>query len=284
MEQVGIAIAIMTGLGTVFATVLAVAYKYLKVDEDPRIGIVTDMLPGNNCGACGQPGCGAFAEQAVAGVLAVSKCTVASAEGLAAIGKYLGVDVVAEDKIVARLRCAGGEGRVTELAGYHGMESCRGAVVISGGGRGCTYGCLGLGDCERACTFDAIFMNEMGLPQVRTELCTACGDCVEVCPLDLFVLGGLSERLFVQCATPLTGDEAKAICAVACDACGRCAADAPADVIEMVGGLPVIHWDRDEKPTDAASWRCPTGAIQWLTNDDQFVEPADDVRKGRRHG
>ncbi len=49
------AIAILTGLGLLFAVILALAYKKLKVYEDPRIDKVEDMLPKANCGACGAP-------------------------------------------------------------------------------------------------------------------------------------------------------------------------------------------------------------------------------------
>ena len=38
------------------------------------------------------------------------------------------------------------------------------------------------------CTFDAIRMSPFGLPLVEPDKCTACNDCVEACPLGLFVL------------------------------------------------------------------------------------------------
>ena len=60
----------------VFAILIALANAKLKVWEDPRIDVVTGMLPGANCGACGLPGCRAFAEKAVAGDLKPSQCNV----------------------------------------------------------------------------------------------------------------------------------------------------------------------------------------------------------------
>jgi Na+-translocating ferredoxin:NAD+ oxidoreductase RNF subunit RnfB len=237
--------------------------------------VVEDLLPGNNCGACGQPGCAAFAEGLLTETLTPGKCTVADAGALEEIASFLGVGVGAEEKRIARLKCAGGRGNVRNLAEYEGMSSCRAAAVVDGGGLGCSWGCLGLGDCERACTFDAIRMNDDFLPSVAPDPCTACGDCVEVCPQDLFVLVPESQKLFVQCNTPLTGEAALAGCRVACDACGRCAADAPADTVEMVGGLPVVHYDRAEQPTPDATWRCPTGAITWL-EDKQFPEAEEE--------
>jgi RnfABCDGE-type electron transport complex B subunit len=281
MEQVLIAVAIMAGLGVFFATVLATAYRYLRVEEDPRLEIVTDMLPGNNCGACGEPGCAAFAEAVLVRGVSLAKCTVASEAMLEEIASFIGVEVGSEEKRVARLKCAGGKGSVRVLADYDGLQTCRAAYVIDGGGRSCAWGCLGLADCERVCTFDAIRMNDDGLPVVSPEPCTACGDCVDVCPVNLFEVMPLSQKLLVQCSSPLAGEEARDRCVVACDACGRCAADAPPDVIEMVDGLPVIHTDRGPPLTAKPTWRCPTGAITWLRGDEQFSELEDELENRR---
>ncbi len=111
MSNFLIAPAIMTGLGLFFAVILAVAYRFLRVPEDPRIEAAEDLLPGSNCGACGEPGCHAFAERLVQGELAPSRCTVASADGIDAIAELLDVDAGEQEKRIARLHCAGGRGR-----------------------------------------------------------------------------------------------------------------------------------------------------------------------------
>ena len=274
MTEVVTAVAITTGLGLFFAVVLTVAVRYLRVEEDPRLEVVEGLLPGNNCGACGQPGCAAFAEKLLAGEMAPGKCTVAAPATREEIASLLGVGVGEEERRIARLRCAGGHANVRDLAEYRGLHSCRAATVVDGGAQSCSFGCLGLADCERVCTFGAIHMNEDALPVVAPDLCTACGDCVEVCPRNLFVLVPESQRLFVQCSSPLTGEAALRSCRVACDACGRCAADAPS-VIEIVDGLPQVHYDRDETPSPKATWRCPTGAITWLDGE-QFSGSRED--------
>lgn len=256
---------IMLGIGTFFGVVLALADRFLKTWEDPRIDVIEEMLPGANCGACGQPGCRGFATSLVAEESTPGQCTVAAPEGIEAVAAFLGVEAGFREKVVARLHCAGGKSAVTQLADYHGMSSCRAAFVVNGGGKACPWGCLGLGDCARACDFDAIHMNDESLPVVSVDNCTACNDCVEICPLDLFTLQPLSEKVVVQCSSPMTGDPARAICRVACDGCGLCAIDAEPDAIEMRSGLPLI---RNAKGTAAScTRRCPTGAIAWVEGD-----------------
>jgi len=267
MNEVLTAAAIMFGVSGFFGVVLSVANRYLRVEEDPRIDQVEQMLPGTNCGACGQPGCHGFAESLVQNESVPGKCTVSTPDDVSAIATFLGVEAGFQEKRVARLHCAGGKSSVRKLADYAGLESCRASVLVNGGGRACPWGCLGQADCERACTFGAIRMNEEELPVVDIELCTACGDCVEVCPLDLFTLEPVSNRVIVQCSTPVTGELARSLCRVACDACGRCALDAPDGVIEMSGGLPKLI--EPGKADEACTYRCPTGAIQWV-EDDQF--------------
>ncbi len=272
MTQVLLALAIMTGLGVTFGTLLAVAYRFLRVPEDPRLEQVEEMLPGTNCGACGEPGCRAFAEALVAGARQPAGCTVSSPEGIQHIAGFLGVEAGEQDRRVARLHCAGGRAQAAQNVVYEGFASCRAAAVTGGGGKGCAWGCLGLGDCEIACTFDAIHMNQNGLPVVKVDKCTACNDCVLVCPRDLFELAPLRQPLLVQCKAPLAGDEARAVCTVACDACGRCVQDAPEGLIRMVENLPVIDYRQDVRAGPEATFRCPTGAIQWVPQD-QFDAP-----------
>jgi Na+-translocating ferredoxin:NAD+ oxidoreductase RNF subunit RnfB len=273
MPQGVIAVGILTGVALFFGLVLAVSYRLLKVEEDPRLATVEEMLPASNCGACGEPGCRAFAEKLVAGKRTPSGCTVNSPEGIIAIAELLGVDAGESEKRVARLHCAGGKSQATQIAAYEGFESCAAAAVVAGGGKGCAWGCLGLADCERACTFDAISMNDDRLPVVDPVGCTACGDCVDGCPRDLFEILPLAAPLLVQCNIPLAGEAAKEFCRVACDACGLCALDAADGLITMKDNLPVIDIDSDALASPDAVRRCATGSIQWLGDESgQFVE------------
>ncbi len=255
---------ILGGVGLAFGGLIALASRRFHVWEDPRIDAVTDMLPGANCGACGYAGCRAFAEAAVGGAVAPATCTVMSADAREDVAAYLGVDAGEAVKRVARLLCAGGEDVAPRKATYRGIDSCAAAAAVSGGGKGCPWGCLGLGDCAVACTFDAIRMSATGLPAVDPGLCTACNDCVVACPLGLFTIMPIDEKLIVQCRNLLDGEDATGLCAVACNACGRCVQDAPAGVIRMDRNLAVIDYSKNELADPAATVRCPTGAIAWV--------------------
>jgi electron transport complex protein RnfB len=278
------AVATIAGLTIVLASLLVLANRWLHVAEDPRVSFVERMLPHTNCGACGYPGCRGFAEALVTGEVLPGKCTVSTPAEHARIASYLGVDIGAQERKVARLACAGGNNVARSRAHYEGLGSCAAAALVAGGGKACFWGCLGLADCELACDFDAIVMNPHRLPVVVEDRCTACGDCVEACPKDLFSLHAVSHRLWVTCSSLAEGDGILEDCEVACTGCGRCSSDAP-DRIEMKNNLPVIDY-RIRPLTPGPTQRCPTGAIVWLDPDAGPVKgqaAREIVRKGEMH-
>jgi RnfABCDGE-type electron transport complex B subunit len=282
MSIINIAIAgtFMAGLGIALASLLAVANRRLYVEEDPRIDTLEEMLPRANCGACGQAGCRPFAEALARGQAEPAKCTVNSPEGNQAVADFLGVDLGHVEKVIARLACAGGSHVAYTRARYQGIKSCRAVAVVAGGGKGCTWGCLGLGDCEAVCEFAAIRMDKFGLPMVDAARCTACGDCVEICPKDLFSLQAESHRLWVACKNQDVADEGEAHCEVVCTACGRCSADSPEGLITIVNNVAVVDYDKNGLASKVAIERCPTGAIVWL--DDKHVVKGIEARKVNR--
>ncbi len=273
-----LSVAILGGVGLVFAAAIALTHRKFKVWDDPRIDAVTDMLPGANCGACGEAGCRAFAEGVVQGRIQPATCTVLGSDGVLSLAQFLGVDAGEANKRVARLLCAGGSNVAVQEADYLGLDTCKAAAAVAGGGKGCRWGCLGLADCEVACDFDAIYMNPYGIPVVIPDECTACGDCVEACPKDLFVLMPIEHKLIVQCKSALEGEEIEALCRVACNACGRCVADAAPGLIEIRDGLAVVDYSKNDLADVSAIARCPTGAIVWVEGA-QFQAPTQPLEK-----
>lgn len=72
---------VLGGLGIIMGVVLSLANRYLVVEEDPRIAAVEKLLPNYNCGACGTPGCHAFAEGIINGeVKNLSRCKPGKAD------------------------------------------------------------------------------------------------------------------------------------------------------------------------------------------------------------
>jgi Na+-translocating ferredoxin:NAD+ oxidoreductase RNF subunit RnfB len=180
------AVAAIGGLTVLLATLLVLANKKLYVEEDPRIDVVEEMLPHANCGACGVPGCRPFAESLVRGDALPGKCTVSSEEGRARIATFLGVDVGAEEKRVARVACMGGSNVTRNHARYDGLMTCRAAAQVAGGGKGCFWGCLGLDDCCEVShrLWVACRSLEAGdeLLEDCEVACTACGRCAMDAP------------------------------------------------------------------------------------------------------
>ena len=267
-----VASAFMALLGVALAWLLALANRRLYVYEDPRIGEVEEMLPKSNCGACGTAGCRNFAEKVVAGEVIPAQCTVNAPAQNQVIADLLGISAGTVEKRVARLACAGGAHVAFSRARYAGLKSCRAAAQVSGGGKACAWGCLGLADCAEVCDFDAIHMDRHGLPVVEADKCTACNDCIEVCPKSLFSLEPVSRKLWVACKNLADGDMAEASCEVACTACGKCVVDAAPGLMKLENNLAVIDYAQNALAAKQAIERCPTGAIVWFDNPDLAVK------------
>ena len=258
-----IAIATMGGLGFIFAGSLAIADKKLRVEENPLIGKINDVLPGANCGACGKAGCYDFATNVVAGESAVNGCPVGGDDTAKLVAEIMGVEAGATVKMVPRIMCHGGNSEaVKKMAEYYGPLSCKAMDIVSGGDKMCYYGCLGGGDCVEACTFDAMIMNDNGIPEVIEELCTGCTMCVKACPRDVIEMHPVDRNVFVFCKNQDDPKTAKGVCTVSCWGCGICARKSEGSV-EMDGNLGKINYnvlDESKIPFD----KCKSGAIGYL--------------------
>jgi len=201
------AVFVLGGLGLLVGAGLAIASKIFYVYVDPQILAVEDALPGANCGGCGLPGCSANAEAIVAGNAAPNSCVAAGEETALAIAGIMGVSIEAKEPDIARPGCTYGVADADVKFIYDGLNDCRAAVMLNGGMKVCSVGCLGLGTCAQVCPFDAITMGPQGLPVVDDERCTGCGTCERECPKNIINLSSVTRRIIkeyttAECTTP----------------------------------------------------------------------------------
>ena len=260
-----LSVVMLTILGVFLAVVLYVVSQKFKVEEDPRIDEVETMLPGANCGGCGYAGCRAFAEACVkSDTLDDLSCPVGGADTMNKLGTYLGKMPPIKEPTIAVVRCAGSCDKRTKINIYDGAESCAVAAALYSGDTGCSYGCLGSGDCVRACKFDALYMNAVtGLPEVDEEKCVACNACVKACPKNVIELrkkGPKGRRIFVSCVNKDKGGVAKKSCEAACIACTKCAKVCAFEAITIENNLAYIDFNKCKLCRKCAA-ECPTNAI-----------------------
>ncbi|MCK5316653.1 MAG: 4Fe-4S dicluster domain-containing protein, partial [Anaerolineales bacterium] len=188
------ALFFMLGLGFLCGAMLSIASKVFYVYEDPRIAEVEGFTAAANCGGCGYTGCSAAAAAVVAGKASPRVCIVADAEAAINIAGVMGIDPGTAEAILSYNTCTGGN-RAADKYFYMSINSCQALATLYGGQRECEVGCLGLGDCVRACIFDAIKLGPEGYPVVDEIKCVGCGACERVCPKDIMEIKTMSQRL-----------------------------------------------------------------------------------------
>ncbi|MFI3115428.1 MAG: (Fe-S)-binding protein, partial [Clostridia bacterium] len=128
-------------MGAVFAGILGVSSKIFAVEEDERLPLILDALPGANCGGCGFPGCSNFALAVIDGKAPPSGCPVGGADCAVKVSEIMGLDATAGVRQVACVSCSGGINAQKKFA-YEGIEDCLAATKVLGGPVKCSYGCL----------------------------------------------------------------------------------------------------------------------------------------------
>ncbi len=233
-----IAVAILGGSGLLLGFLLSLASKVFAVSEDKKTADIRAALPGANCGSCGYAGCDSYAEAVAKGDAEPNLCTPGGADAASAIGEILGVTVKIEEKKAVVL-CQGNCDNVGEKYEYSGMRTCAAAAAVLGGPSDCRYGCIGYGDCQAACNFDAIKVIS-NLATVDTDKCTGCSKCVTTCPKGIIKLYKTPIGPVVACNNKDKGPAARKVCKTACIGCGLCAKNCPAGAIEIKDNLAEI--------------------------------------------
>ena len=254
------------GLLALFAAVILyfIAQKF-KIFEDPRIDEVLAALPAANCGGCGFAGCRNFAEVLVkAETFEGLNCPVGGASVMGEAAKILGNVAPVVDPLVAVLKCNGTPESRPRTSVYNGVPDCRISHNLYIGETDCSYGCLGKGDCVRACAFGAMYMNnETELPVIIDDKCVSCGACVKACPRNLIELRKKAKKdrkIYVACSNCDKGGPARRACKVACIACTKCVKVCKFDAITIENNLAYINAFKCTFCRKCIP-ECPTGSI-----------------------
>lgn len=257
LKAVGVVAVVAVFLG--FIIVLVSKVFAVEVNESQEE--INNLLPGVNCGGCGYSGCSGYAEALASGADSnLSKCTAGGQETVEALAAYFGQTPGVFVPKVAVVHCQGSCENIRVTYEYTGSVNCQTASELFGGPGSCQYGCMGFGDCVRACEYDAIHVDN-GLAHVDPNKCIACGACVKACPRKLISIQPKYQDLFtVRCSNPLPGKDVREVCKIGCIGCTACVRNCPVEAIHMEEKLAVIDPDICINCGKCASI-CPTKAI-----------------------
>ncbi|MDR0599176.1 MAG: RnfABCDGE type electron transport complex subunit B [Treponema sp.] len=254
-----------------FAAVLALAlglalglFKELfRVEENPLIGQLREVLPGANCGGCGFPGCDGYAAFVASGG-DVTRCTAGGKAAAEALAKIMGVSAAAVTPMVSVRCCLGANDVAVKRGIYTGLETCRGAK-LAGGTKLCAWGCVGFGDCVKVCKFGALTMGGDGLPAVNWGKCVGCKVCVAECPQGILrVIPKDKKVTLALCSNrnPLRAAIRKT-CRLGCIKCGICVKQCPEQCIVLSDGIPLVNYDKCTA-CGTCEQKCPTKVMRVL--------------------
>lgn len=139
-------------LGAALGAALGYASQVFKVESNPLVDQIEALMPGGQCGQCGEAGCRQAAEAMVRGVLSPAGCPLGGANLTKQVADMLGVSVEIAD------------------------EDIQWVATID------ESQCSGCGRCYKACPFDAIVGATKQMHTVIADVCTGCKLCTQVCP------------------------------------------------------------------------------------------------------
>lgn len=251
----------VTILGGLLGFGLAIAAKLLAVKKDERVGLVEDILPGANCGACGFPGCAGYAEGIVNEGADLTLCSPGGAEVAEKIAEIMGQSVeVSSKKLVAQVHCRGTRDTSKYAFDYRGLVDCNAMMILYDGDKECKYGCLQGGSCIAVCPVDAIGRDEQNRIWVDRDKCISCGKCIDVCPTHVMKWVPYDADYIVACNSKDKGGIVRKYCSVGCIGCKICEKKSGEGGFIVENFLAYIDYDKHGDRT-AAVTGCPSKCI-----------------------
>jgi len=154
-----IAIISITLMGCLFGLGLGWAAGKFKVESDPVIEQINDILPQTQCGQCNFPGCLPYAEAIASGEAGINQCPPGGQSGIQALADLLGIEAL-------------------PLNPENGEEKSKTVAIID------EAICIGCTLCIQACPVDAILGATRQMHTVIEAECTGCDLCLPPCPVD----------------------------------------------------------------------------------------------------
>jgi electron transport complex protein RnfB len=150
-------------MGLLFGLGLGWVAIRFRVEEDPVVDRIDEILPQTQCGQCGYPGCRPYAEAIASGEADINQCPPGGEAGVRALADLLGREPKPLDP-------------------EHGEEKPRTVAVID------EAACIGCTLCIQACPVDAIIGAPKLMHTVIEAECTGCDLCLPPCPVDCITM------------------------------------------------------------------------------------------------
>ena len=275
-----LAVISLSAVGLIAGVAIFVANRVLPKEDESlqKANELKEFLPGADCGACGKPGCFAYA-QAVAKnveVLEATPCRILAKdeESSRQLGEYLGIDLANTGPgSKAIIHCTGNSPTIST---YDGIATCGAAVLVGAGEKECPYSCAGHGDCAAICPADAITIDpERRVAAVDWTACIGCGMCVQTCPRGLIELIPAETPQYLGCNYLASKDIAgRKKCSVGCIHCRICVRSSENGEVEWndAKDLPSFSTTLAE----AAIEKCPRKIIIRTTTYPEETAPASE--------
>ncbi len=262
MDYNSIIISVLTvaGCGLLISVFLSIFAKRFAVAVNEKEEAILSVLPGNNCGGCGYPGCSGLAAAIASGEAEVSGCPVGGKSVAEAVASIMGVEAGNITRKVAFVKCNGTCEAAGEDYEYTGPKDCRSAAIAPGrGSKSCNYGCLGFGSCQKVCDNDAIKIVS-GIAVIDPEKCGSCGKCVKACPMGLIELVPYDANVRVACSSKDKGNITAKACKAGCVGCGLCVRSCQYGAVTVEDNVAHIDYDKCVR-CGACAEKCPKKII-----------------------
>jgi electron transport complex protein RnfB len=267
-------------IAILMALVLGWANIAFHVESDPKVDAIDDALPGANCGGCGFVGCREYAEAVATSGADITLCGPGGSSCAQKIATIMGQELTESWPFKAVVHCAATREQRLKQQEYHGEKTCSASNLVPGV-QGCTYGCLGYGDCFNVCDYGAIEMKE-GLAVIHPEKCTGCKACVSACPRGIISMIPFkhTEVMVVACSNKDKGPLVKDVCSIGCIGCSACARPSEG-LLAMENNLPVLDYDKFGAESDLTKSidKCPRESLVYVGEPSKRIETPEDPER-----